>query len=143
VLVAMAFFASLFAYVFAVGGIVLALAMSYAVLLAPPSEQPPNSSRAVAAVVSQTSSQASSPSGVKTPAVRRDASHLAQAEAARKSRGAAGRKTLAANEATRQRRAGSPDAAYAGLWAFQRPPDLGGWRFGYAEEEANGSNRGW
>jgi hypothetical protein len=142
----MGFFASLLAYVFAVGGIVLAMAMSYAVLLAPseePSSPPPH---AVAAIVRQASPPASDPPSSRTaqaPNAHHDASHLAQAEATRKNRVTAGRKALAANEA-RQRRAGSPDGgAYAGLWAFQRPPDRGTWRYGYAEEDANGSDRGW
>jgi hypothetical protein len=140
----MAFFASLFAYIFAVGGIVLAMAMSYAVLLAPPAEQPPSPSSAVAAIVHQSSAQASNSPSVKAQAPSaRDASRLAQAEPTRKSRAAA-RRAVAANEVARQRRAGPPGAgAYAGLWAFQRPPDRGGWHFGYAEEEANEFNRGW
>ena len=136
----MAFFASLFAYIFAVGGIVLAMAMSYAVLLAPPAEAPPSPSGPVAAIVHQGPPQASIPPSVKAA---QDASHLAQAETTRKSRAAA-RRAVAANDAARQRRAGPPGTgAYAGLWAFQRPPDRGGWRFGYAEEEANEFNRGW
>jgi hypothetical protein len=117
----MVFFASLVAYVVSVVGILLAFAMSYSAVLAPPPDQPPAVHHVVVATTPASTPAPSIKMAVKATHVR-----VARSEH---------HKALAANDLPRPQRSGPLDLrAHAGLWANLREPGVVYGHLGYAEE---------
>jgi hypothetical protein len=125
----MAFVASLLAYLASITGIVLAFAMSYAVLFHPQSSQPtPASAKIETALKGSTAAADARMPAQSTPTMlrwRRAASEQAwHSGVAAKARGSVRRRTFASRERQRAKHALPQDfRAHARQWAYQQPPD--------------------
>jgi hypothetical protein len=148
----MAFFASLFAYLASVAGIVLAFALSYSALFATPPDQPPIAPKTIAATVGPSAPQAALKAadsvpqfraGQWGPAVVHSVTEGAIAGPA-KAAIAVRHNALGTKIVSREQHQQPLDLrAYTKLWAYQPAPRLLNGGLGYAEEPSDQSRRTW